>query len=108
MGEIKYRNLVVVVLLSIVTLGIYLVYWFVKTKEEMNSMGAQIPTAWLLVLFPIGTFYWVYKYAEGVQKTLDEKTPAVLWFWFFTSSGIFLVPTLAVQEKLNALAPREV
>jgi len=74
MQEIRYRNLVLVVLLSVVTAGIYLIYWCVRTKTELNSLGAKIPTAWLLLLFPIGTLYWLYKYAEGVHQTIGKET----------------------------------
>jgi len=41
----KNRNVIAVVLLPFVTFGIYGIYWFVKTKGELNQNGADIPTA---------------------------------------------------------------
>ena len=41
------RSPISVILLTIVTLGIYGIYWQVKTKGEMNALGADIPTALL-------------------------------------------------------------
>jgi hypothetical protein len=41
----KQRNVAAVLFLSIITFGIYTIVWFVKTKNEMNKLGAQIPTA---------------------------------------------------------------
>ncbi len=61
---IKNRNIVAVYLLTIFTLGIYGIYWQVQTKEEIKGLGADIPTAWLLIV-PIANIYWLYKYAEG-------------------------------------------
>lgn len=62
----KNRNPVAVLLLSLVTFGIYALVWAVKTKEEMNQQGASIPTAWLLII-PFINLYWMWKYSEGVQ-----------------------------------------
>ena len=63
----KQRSPIAVFFLPIVTLGIYGLVWLVKTKDEMNEEGAQIPTAWLLIV-PIANLYWFWKYSEGVQK----------------------------------------
>jgi len=45
-----------VIVLSLLTLGIYVLVWFVKTKREMNTKGAEIPTAWLIII-PIINIY---------------------------------------------------
>jgi len=50
-----------------VTLGIYGLVWYVKTKEEMNAKGAEIPSAWLLIV-PIANIIWMWKYSVGVEK----------------------------------------
>jgi len=39
------RSLIKIYLLGIITLGIYFIYWLVKTKNELNELGAKIPTA---------------------------------------------------------------
>jgi hypothetical protein len=61
------RHPAVVLILALVTCGIYHVYWLVATKGEMKRQGADIPTAWLL-LIPFVNFYWLWKYSEGVEK----------------------------------------
>jgi ABC-type transport system involved in cytochrome c biogenesis permease subunit len=94
------RSLVMIYILSILTFGIYLVYWFVKTKNELNGMGARIPTAWLLII-PIANIYWLYKYAEGFAK-VTKKESTILWFLLFLFVGI-VVPAI-VQSELNKLA----
>lgn len=46
----KHRNPLAVVLLSIVTLGIYDLYWLVKTKTVLNQTTSyHTPSIWLLV-----------------------------------------------------------
>jgi hypothetical protein len=47
----KKRNLLAVFLLSILTFGIYNIYWLVKTKKELNSKTKiHVMSIWLLLL----------------------------------------------------------
>ena len=75
----KQRSPIAVFLLPFVTFGIYSLVWQVKTKNEMNQQGAQIPTAWLLVV-PFVGYYWLWKYSEGVEKVTDGTLSGVLAF----------------------------
>ncbi len=99
--SIKKRNIVAVYLLSFVTLGIYALYWTVKTKGEINSLGADIPTAWLLII-PIANLYWWWKYCEGFATYVKKDNNNILWFLLQTFVGI-IMPAI-VQSELNKLA----
>jgi uncharacterized membrane protein required for colicin V production len=73
----------------------------VKTKDEINSLGAKIPTTWLLAI-PIAHLYWEYKYAEGFSEYVKKDNNSILWFLLF-----FFVAPLAIvifQAELNKLA----
>lgn len=98
---IKERNVAAVYLLSIITFGIYAIYWEVKTKEEINSLGADIPTAWLLIV-PIANIYWLYKYAEGYSNFVKKDNNGILWFLLFWFLAI-IMPAI-VQSDLNKIA----
>jgi len=100
MAEIKRRNPALVIIFTIITFGIYGMYWFVKTKNEINSLGAEIPTAWLLII-PIANLYWEYKYAEGFSKYVKKDDNAVLWFFLL----LFVTPVAMIifQVELNKL-----
>lgn len=100
---IQKRNIVAVYLLSIITFGIYAIYWEVKTKEEINSLGADIPTAWLLII-PIANIYWIYKYAEGYSEKVKKDNNGVLWFIVFWLVSI-IMPAI-VQSDLNKIADK--
>src|SRR5436190_16662780 len=43
------RSPISVFFLSIFTIGIYILVWRVKTKREMNRLGSNIPTSWLMI-----------------------------------------------------------
>lgn len=101
MAKIKNRNIALCILFGIVTFGIYIIYWFVKTKDEINSLGAKIPTAWLIII-PIVNWYWYYKYAEGWSKYVKKDDNAVMWFLLY----LLLSPVVMIifQMELNKLA----
>ncbi len=103
-SEIKERNIVLVYLFSIITLGIYAIIWLVQTKKEINSLGGQIPTAWLIIV-PIANLFWAYKYCEGYSIYVRKDNNPVLWFILYILVGI-IMPAL-VQSDLNKIVRGE-
>lgn len=98
---IKKRNPVFVILAIIFTFGIYGIYWIVKTKGEINSLGADIPTAFLIIV-PIANLFFFYKYCEGFSVFVKKDNQPILWFLLYV-----LVAPLAIiliQIELNNLA----
>lgn len=73
----KNRSPLAVVLLTLVTFGIYGIYWEVSTKMEMVKKGADIPTAWLIII-PVANLWWAYKYCMGVEKVTEGKMSGVM------------------------------
>jgi len=98
---VKHRNVILVYLFSIITFGIYAIYWMVSTKNEINSLGAKIPTSWLLVI-PIASLYWIYRYCEGFAENVKKDNNTLLWFILYVLVGI-IMPAI-VQSELNKLA----
>lgn len=101
MTNIKNRNPALVVILSIITLGIYFIFWVVKTKEEIKSLGANIPTAWLIIV-PIGNIYFLYRYCDGFSQYVRKDNMGIVWLLL----GLTFFPVLPVivQSELNKLA----
>jgi hypothetical protein len=85
----------IAVLLMTVIVPFYALYWAIKTKDELNAkFNTGIPTAWLL-LVPIVSLFWMFKFAQGVQKASGVNW--ILTFLFFPI-GAFLA-----QGKFNEL-----
>ena len=99
--QIKHRSPVGIIILTIITFGIYGLYWVVKTKGEINRLGAQIPTAWLIII-PIANIYFVYKYSEGFATFVTKDKNTILWFLLYLV--IAPVAMILVQIELNKLA----
>ena len=94
----KNRSVVAVLLLTIVTLGFYSLYWFVSTKLEMNRRGAQIPTAWLIII-PIVNIWWIWKYSEAVAKETNEDLSTIISFLLLFLLGV--IGMMIVQHEFN-------
>jgi hypothetical protein len=101
----------VVLLLHIITCGIYYLLWIYKTSEEMLAFDLEPDTSpGLEVLFSIiscglYTIYWDYKTAEKIGK-LQRKVgmPATdnrILFLVLNFVGLGLVPSMIEQGDLN-------
>jgi len=95
------RSPIAVFILSIITLGIYGIWWYVKTKGEMNAKGAQIPTAWLMIV-PIVNWFWLWKWSQGVEKVTAGSTGAGLAFILLFLLGP--IGAAVIQSKFNQLS----
>ncbi len=102
---IKYRNMWGQVLLVIITFGVYAIYWFYVTSEEMvyhkNLEGS--PGLWTFLLFvPFGSLYSYWKHSEAVESLTAGRYGALLIFilWLFFSPAVWAI----TQSELNRLA----
>ncbi|MEK7599702.1 MAG: DUF4234 domain-containing protein [Patescibacteria group bacterium] len=97
----KQRSPVAVLLLPLITFGIYSWYWAVKTKGEMNQQGESIPTAWIWLIPFVGIIWWIWKYSEGVEHVTKGKLSGVLAFvllWLLGSIGGAII-----QNEFNSI-----
>ncbi|MGB2983061.1 MAG: DUF4234 domain-containing protein [Candidatus Bipolaricaulia bacterium] len=92
------RSPAAVFLLPFVTFGIYSLYWLVRTKTEMNSAGAQIPSA-ILIIIPIANWYWLWKFCVGVEHVTNRgmSAPAAFLLQFFLG----IIGEAIIQSELN-------
>ncbi len=92
------RSVAAVVILSFVTFGIYGLIWHVKTKNEMVNHGADIPTAWLIIV-PIANLYWYWKWSGGVEHVTRGKGSQAVVFLLMLLLGI--IGMAIVQSWFN-------
>ncbi len=101
----KYRHPLLVLFFSIITLGIYQLFWFITTKNAMKQLGADIPTAWLIIV-PFVNIWWLWRYSEGVQLVTGGHIPAVMAFWLvflLEICGFGYVASALLQNEFNKL-----
>ena len=108
MSEVKEKNIVLCIVLSIVTFGIYGIIWFIQmntdiktiTKDEWFSGGKNI----LLTIVTCGIWgmYWAYKVGKA-ETTYASKDNAVLYL-VLTIFGLGIVVYCLAQNNLNQYA----
>jgi hypothetical protein len=99
----QQRSVVGVILLSLVTFGIYPIIWHVKTKNEMNAAGADIPTAWMLIV-PFVNLYWLWKWCGGIEHITREKMTAPVAFLLHVM--LPLIGMAILQDTMNKAVMR--
>ncbi|HWY79182.1 MAG TPA: DUF4234 domain-containing protein [Candidatus Sulfotelmatobacter sp.] len=98
----KKRSPAVVFLVPFVTFGFYSWYWLIATKNDMNKLGEQIPTAWIWLIPFIGGVWWYWKYSEGVEHITKEKLNGVLAFILLVLLGN--IGHAIIQDYFNRVA----
>lgn len=81
--RIKHRSLIGITLLTIITIGIYQIYWYFITKTEMNVVNgksAKVPF-FLLIFIPIINIWWFWRFAKAIEKI--TKGAVSRWSAFF-------------------------
>jgi hypothetical protein len=106
--HIKYRNMLMQVVLMIVTLGFYAVYWYYVTLKGLHTANGKEASAdlWtVLALVPIANLFAYWHYASESVEFVDQKYPAIVLFlaWII----FFPVAWYLVQSELNKAATGE-
>jgi hypothetical protein len=103
----KVRSTGTCILLTIVTLGIYSLFWFYKTHDEMKQHtgnGVGGPIAFLLAFF-IGIVMWFLSPAEvGAlyeRKGLKKPVGAATGLWILLLGWFFFVGAIVWFVKTN-------
>lgn len=117
----KKRSVFSVILLTIVTCGIYGIYWFIAVTNEIENDLADRSdgccssgiSAFLLTLVTCGIYglYWWYKEAKRVAflgeirgARIADNSVAYLVLSLF---GLGIVSTALMQNDMNAIADAE-
>lgn len=95
----KKRNPFAVFIFGFITFGVYSLYWTVVTKGEMNERGANIPTAFLLIV-PFVNIWWLWKWSEGVELVTNKKMSNVIAFLVEILLGP--IGDAVVQDSFNS------
>lgn len=114
MAPIEKREIVTAILLTIITCGIYGIYWFVKLTDESNAVSGSdsasggVAILYTLITCGIYTIYWNYKmgqkmYEAGKRYGVDIADNSVLYL-ILSLFGLGIVNYCLIQNDLNRLA----
>lgn len=106
---IGQRNIVLAIILSFVTCGIYQIYWMIKINDEVNLLASE-PDApsgvivFLLSLVTCGIYglFWMYKMGERCDRIKGSVggSSAILYL-ILGVLGLGIVNYCLIQDTLN-------
>ena len=106
---IKKRNIAVCILLTLITCGIYGIYWIIMLAKEGVSVkdpadNAVLEIVLMLFLPFLGLFFTEKKFAEGcAAQGINHKDNSVLYL-ILSLFGLGIVGLCMLQNDLNQLA----
>ena len=108
------RSIVAAILLSIVTCGIYGIYWFVVLTNDMNKLaGKEQDTtggmALLLTLLTCGIYsiIWSYKMGEKRDIVAGENSSSNIIYLILSLLGFGIVVYILAQDAINKAVERQ-
>lgn len=108
--QIKRRELVVAIILSIVTCGIYGMYWMVVMTDDMNSISPADSyqtsgvLALVLTIITCGIYgiYWAYRMGNKLDAESGQNNGVL--FLILNLFGLSIVTFALIQYELNKRA----
>lgn len=112
--NMKKRNIGVSILLSIITCGIYALYWFVVLTDESNyasnhtADGTSGGVSLLLNIVTCGIYgiYWGYKLGERVEeakalRNIPSDSSTNILYLILCIFGLQIIVYALAQNELN-------
>jgi hypothetical protein len=111
----KQRNIVTCIILSIVTCGIYGIYWFIQLTNDTNTLneaeGTSGGMAFLLTLITCNIYglFWAYKQGEKITaikaKKGQQASNLSVIYLVLSIFGLGIVAWAMMQNELNQYIP---
>ena len=114
---ITKRDIATAIILTIVTCGIYGIYWLITLNDDVKtaSNNQELPTGGIVFLLTIVTcgiygVYWAYKMGEQMKiaqekNKLEVKDNSVLYL-VLQLFGLGIVVYALIQSDLNKIADK--
>ena len=111
-GYGKNRNIALCIIFSIITCGIYGLYWMYCLNEELNSLSGETnaTSGAMVIIFSIitcniYTWFWLYKMGErcdNIKQNMGRasSSSAVLYL-IFGLVGLNVVSYALMQDTIN-------
>ncbi len=107
----KERNIALCIFFSIITCGIYAIYWMIVLNDELNSLsGREGTSGGMVFLFSVITcgiygWYWLYQMGNTVEVIHDQhgepRGSAPIAYLLLGLFGLGIVSYALMQNELN-------
>ncbi|MDO5590150.1 MAG: DUF4234 domain-containing protein [Lachnospiraceae bacterium] len=102
------RNIVLCILFSFITCGIYGIYWMIKLNDEINELANEpnATSGGMVFLFTVITcgiygLYWMYKMGERVDRINGVNGNSNILYMLVSLFGFSIVSYCLMQDTVN-------
>lgn len=104
---VEKRDIVKCIILSIVTCGIYGLFWFIKITDDTNTVagtpdGTSGVTALVLTLVTCGIYgwFWAWKQGEKMDQITGSSNNGIIYI-LLQVFGLGIIAYAIMQDNLN-------
>lgn len=104
---VKERNIVLCIIFSIITCGIYALYWMAKLQDDsLKAANEEGTSGGLVILFSIITcgiygFFFAYKLGERTDKIKNKDSNSGILYLVLYFIGLSVINACLTQSELN-------
>lgn len=102
------RSIALSIILSIVTCGIYMLYWQYKLNDEVNDMaedpaalGGGMVVILSIITFGIYNLYWFYKMGQKCDYIRQQDSYSSILYLVLGVFGLGIVSFALIQDSIN-------
>lgn len=104
------RNIALCVVFSIITCGIYGIYWMIVMNDEVNALSGEqgATTGGMVFLFSLITcgiysLYWLYKMGERCDRMQNKQGSSSLLYLILGIFGFSIISYCLIQDSINKM-----
>lgn len=113
LAGIRRRSIAVAIILSIITCGIYSIYWFVTLTNNMNKASGRTNdtsggAAFGLSIVTLGIYgyFWAYKLGEKRDIVAKEEASSAILYIILSFFSLGIVVYALAQDAINKAIDR--
>lgn len=110
----QQKNIAVSIILSIVTCGIYAIYWMISLTNDVNTLknDSEATSGGMVFLFSLLTcgiygIYWAYKQGTKIDEIKESRGLAAgnngIIYLILSICGLGIVGYALMQNEVNKL-----
>ena len=109
---VKRRNVFLCLLFSVLTGGIYFLYWFICLTNETNRLsrfktaGGGLALLFSILTLGIYMFYWFYMLGKKAGD-IDKDSSSGALYLILSLFGLGFISYILAQSALNRYADRQ-
>lgn len=108
---VQNRNIALAIIFSIITCGIYAIYWFIVLTDDLRKLTPNDDyqtsggLAFVLSLITCGIYgiYWDYKMGEKVDQIKGSSNSGILYI-ILHIVGLEIINMALMQDVVNSCA----